>query len=128
MAVNFTTLRAKLIAAIHDNATHVVNIVKINVTTADATKPHRVTAAAPTLYPTDVICADEDMPDEGIPARNVIIPGDVGVVPDTNMRVRFADGKEFSIVALSTYDQGGVNIGYKARVESWPASSTQRTQ
>lgn len=128
MAVNFVTLRAKLIAALKANKTHSVNIVTPNVTTPDPTKPHRVTAQAPTLTPVDVLAFDGDMPEEGQPKRTVIIPGDVAVKPDCSKRIRFANGHEYAIAAISTYDQGGVDIGYKCECEAWPTSSQPQTQ
>lgn len=131
MAIDFPALRAKLIAAIKANKTHSIIILDPkSATAADALLPHRVEADDPDEYPVDVVCADVAMPAgtaEGLMDRNVIVPGDAGVVPDTNMRVRFTDSSEWAIKAVSTYDQGGVDIGYKLRICTWPESSTQQT-
>lgn len=130
MAIDFTALRAKFIAAIRNNKTHdVIILVPQNVAPVDPLLPHRVAGLPPLEYPSPAIVSDlavsGDRP--GPSDKNCIVPGDLDVVPDDSMRLRFADDSEFSIHATQVYDQGGLAIGYKMRLKAWPTSSAQQT-
>lgn len=91
-------------------------------TPADPAKPWRVAAGTVTPYAAPMVVSDVplDRTSNEVMSKNVIIPGDIGVTPDKNMRLDLADGLEYAIVAIQEYKPDDLAIGWKVRASVWP--------
>jgi len=119
----YDTIRANAMALIRRKGRQGCRlIVTTQAAPVDAAKPWRVGAGTPTYYTAPMVVSDVplDRTSTGRAEKNVIVPGDVGVTPDENMRVDLADGLEYAITAIQEYKPDNLAIGWKLRCKAWP--------